>query len=168
MTTTRQRRNQSVYRFVRGDCWWCSGVLVFRVHTNQFCGLCDHPISLLPTSTCGAIWGAFVTPNHVTCGTSCGMSLKRLGHQYASSLTSFSGQRILGGTGSSAVLTVVAVMLNCFNICKPLVAGQMPFCSQPVNSLSTTALSVYFSFLVLPVAIFRQRSGYRLCLTLSV
>jgi hypothetical protein len=48
----------------------------------------------------------------------------------------------------------LTIMVDCFNIFyKPLVTGQMPFSSQLINSLFTSTLFVYFSFLMLPVAI---------------
>jgi hypothetical protein len=63
---------------------------------DQMCGLRDHPISHLPTSTCGAI---FYAKRRVTRGASSGMQLKRLG-QHATCLTSFSSP----GTGLSYAL----------------------------------------------------------------
>jgi hypothetical protein len=72
-------------------------------------------------------------------------------------------------------MTVLTTMVDGFNICKPLVTGQMPFCSRLIDSLSTSVLFVYFSFFVFPVAISRQRSGCdrisvyeQFCLPMSV
>jgi hypothetical protein len=79
-----------------------------------------HPISLLPTSTCGAICRASVRPT------------MWLGRQYARSLMSFRGPGILGATKLSYALTVMVDHLNIF--CKALVTVQMPYSSQPMNS----------------------------------
>jgi hypothetical protein len=59
-----------------------------------------HPISLLPTSTCGAICRALVRPT------------MWLGRQYARSLTSFSGPGILGETELSYELSEMVDHLN--------------------------------------------------------
>jgi hypothetical protein len=54
----------------------------------------------LAPADCAAIWRASFTPNDITRGTSCLMSLNRLRRQYdAICLTSLSGPRIVGVTG---------------------------------------------------------------------
>jgi hypothetical protein len=65
-------------------------------------------------------------------------------------LTSVTGTGILGATGLSYALAAMVGRLNF--IVKPLRAGQMQFCSQGMNSLSTTTLFVYFlhSYFLLP------------------
>jgi hypothetical protein len=80
--------------------------------TNQICSLLGHPISLLQRYSYGAIRRASFTPNDATCGTSCGLTMKRLGRQFTACLTSFSGPGILGATELSYALTVMADRFN--------------------------------------------------------
>jgi hypothetical protein len=128
----------------------CSGVtlltrvdMLYTYKWRRMCGLRDHPVSLRPTSTCEANWRELFTPNAATHGTSFAMPLKLLGRQYAICLTSLSGTGILGATWLSYELNVTADSFNIF--CKPSEAGQMPFCSQLMSSLTTTTLHVYMS-----------------------
>jgi hypothetical protein len=68
---------------------------------EQLCGLRDHLISFLQTSTCGAICRASFTPNDVALGTSCGMSRKRLERQMRQHAWRLSAhQKLLAQKGS--------------------------------------------------------------------
>jgi hypothetical protein len=79
------------------------------------------------------------------------MALKRLEQQNAACLMSFRKPEILGSTGHNYALTV---MVDRFSITlTTVVTGQMPFCSQPINSIHN--YFVYFSFLVILVTISR-------------
>jgi hypothetical protein len=103
-----------------------------------------HCCRLLPV---GAIWTASSTPSNVTLGKSCGMPPKWLGRQYARSLTAFSGQGIPGATGFSYAQTNDGPFQH---LSKPLVTGEMPFCSGLIHTLSTTTISSFFSCFLLP------------------
>jgi hypothetical protein len=110
--------------------------------TVLLCGLHDHPVSLLLTSSCGAIWKASFTPNNVPCGKSCGMPLKQLGQHYTTYLMSFSIPGILGTTGLSYAFTLMADHFSIFyNL---LVTDQMPLYSQLIHSLPTTVICIFF------------------------
>jgi hypothetical protein len=52
MAATRQHRKTD--KAMSADSYGIAtvDVVVFRVHTDRLCGLRDHPISFLPTSTC--------------------------------------------------------------------------------------------------------------------
>lgn len=89
------------------------------------------------------IWRTLCTPSDVTLGTIYEIPLKLLEPQNATCLMSFSVPEILGSTGHSYALTVT---VDRFSITStPLLTGQMPFCSQPINSSSTTTLSAFLS-----------------------
>jgi hypothetical protein len=114
----------------------------------------------------GAIWTSSFTASDVTRGTIYEMPWKRLEQQNATCMMSFSRPEILGSTGHSYALTV---MVDHFSIIStPLVSGQMPFCSQPINSLSTTTLSTFLSSCFLLPYLANEAVAMVFCMNVSV
>jgi hypothetical protein len=135
----------SVYWLERGHSRRCSGVVVFRFHTDHLGAHHDHPTWLLPAICHGVIYRISFTPSHEVREINFRMPLKQWKRQYETCLTSFRGPGILDPAWVFYVLTVNKVyrfvtMVHSYNYHN---SGHYPSsCLLFINQLNSTGVSV--------------------------